>query len=90
MARMKQTSRNPVLERPLTAMGIDVQEKRTPSKPATKRIPIGGKQPCKHISHKILKRKTTTGGIKKPHRYHPGLLALHEIHRYQQSTESLI
>ena len=27
MACMKQTPRNPVLERPLTAMGIDVQEK---------------------------------------------------------------
>ena len=89
MARTKQTTRNPVLERPLTAMGIDVQEKRTPSKQAAKRIPIGGKQPHKHISHKTLKQKTT-GGIKKPHRYHPGLLALHEIHRYQQSTESLI
>ena len=55
MARTKQTPRNPVLERPLTAMGIDVQEKRVPSKPATKKIPIGGKQPCKHISHKTLK-----------------------------------
>ena len=90
MACMKQTPRNPVLERPLTAMGIDVQERRVPSKPATKKIPIGGKQPCKHISHKTLKRKSTTGGIKKPHRYRPGLLALHEIQRYQQSTESLI
>ena len=36
MARTKQTPRNPVLERPLTAMGIDVQKKRAPSKPATK------------------------------------------------------
>ena len=26
----------------------------------------------------------------KPHRYHLGLLALHEICRYQQSTDSLI
>ena len=41
---MKQTPRNPVLERPLTAMGI-VQDRRAPSKPATKKIPIGGKQP---------------------------------------------
>ena len=60
-------------------MGIDIQEKRAPSKPATKKIPIGGKQPCKHISHKTLKRKTTTGRIKKLHRYCPGLLALREI-----------
>ena len=55
MARTKQTPRNPVLERPLTTMGIDIQEKRVPSKPATKKIPMGGKQPRKHISHKTLK-----------------------------------
>ena len=30
------------------------------------------------------------GGIKKPHRYRPGLVALREIRRYQQSTECLI
>ena len=90
MACTKQTPRNPVLERPLMAMGIDVQERRAPSKPATKRIPYRGKQPHKHISHKTLKWKSTTSGIKKPHRYHPGLLALCEICRYQCSTENLI
>ena len=73
MAHMKQTPRNPALERPSTAMGIDVQERRVPSKPTTKRIPNGGKQPHKHILHKTLKQKSTTAGIKKPHRYHLGL-----------------
>ena len=87
---MKQTPRNPVLERPLAAMGIDVQERRVPSKPTTKKIPNGGKQPHQHILHKTLKQKPTSGGIKKPHRYCPGLLALCEIRRYQQSTKSLI
>ena len=90
MACMKQTPRNPALERPSAAMGIGVQERRVPSKPSTKRIPNGGKQPHKHILHKMLKWKSTTGGIKKPHRYHLGLLVLHEICRYQQSTENLI
>ena len=55
MTYTKQTPRNPVLERPLTAMGVDIQEKRAPMKPATKKIPIGGKQSHKHISHKTLK-----------------------------------
>ena len=60
MACMKQTPRNPVLERPLVAMGIDVQERRVPSQLTTKKIPNKttlqqGKQPCKHILHKILK-----------------------------------
>ena len=90
MAHMKQTPRNPILERPLAAMGIDVPERRVPSKLAIKKIPNRGKQPCKHILHKTLKQKSTTRGIKKPHRYCPGLLALREICRYQQSTESLI
>jgi histone H3 len=30
------------------------------------------------------------GGIKKPHCYHPGTVALCEIHRYQKSTDLLI
>ena len=31
-----------------------------------------------------------TGGIKRPHHYHPGTVALYEIRRYQKSTELLI
>ena len=91
MARTKQTPRNPNLERPSAAMGSDVQEKRAPSKPSSKKIATkGGKQPCKHMLQKLLKWTSSTSGIKKPHRYCPGLLALREICRYQQSTESLI
>ena len=88
MACTKQTPRNPNLERPSAAMDSDVQEKRVPSKPTSKKIATkGGKQPCKHMLHRLLKWTSATGGIK---RYHLGLLALCEIHRYQQSTESLI
>ena len=70
MARTKQTPRNPVLERPSAVVGSDVQERRVPLKPTTKKITKGGKQPHKHILHKKLKQNSTTGGIKKPHRYH--------------------
>ena len=31
-----------------------------------------------------------TGGVKKPHRYRPGTVALRDIRRYQKSTELLI
>lgn len=31
-----------------------------------------------------------TGGVKKPHRFRPGTVALREIRRYQKSTELLI
>ena len=90
MTRTKQTPRNPNLERPSAAMGSDVQE-RIPLKPTPKKIATkGGKQSHKHMLHRLLKQTSSTGGIKKPHRYHPGLLALCEICRYQQSMESLI
>ena len=33
---------------------------------------------------------TAKGGVKKPHRYRPGMVALREIQCYQKSTELLI
>ena len=70
MACMKQTPRNPNADKPTTTMGIDVQpERRTPMKHMSKKLPIkGGKQPKKHLLHKLIKQdKSHTGGIKKPH-----------------------
>ena len=32
----------------------------------------------------------TSGGVKKPHRYRPGTVALREIRKYQKSTDLLI
>jgi len=32
----------------------------------------------------------SSGGVKKPHRYRPGTVALREIRRYQKSTDLLI
>ena len=54
MARTKQTPRNPVLERPSTAVGSDIQGKRMPTKLTPKKAVKGGKQPCKHMLHKHL------------------------------------
>ena len=58
----------------------------------SKKLPIkGGKQPQKHLLQKLVRQdKPTTGGLKKPHQYWPGIVALREIRRYQQSTECLI
>ena len=42
MAHTKQTPRNPNLERPSAAMGSDVQERRVPSKPTSKKIATKG------------------------------------------------
>ena len=59
---------------------------------ARKIVPTGGKAPRKQISNKQAARKTapSMGGIKKPHRYRPGTVALREIRKYQKSTELLI
>ena len=51
----------------------------------------GGKAPRKQLATKAsLKSAASTGGVKKPHRYRPGTVALREIRRYQKSTEFLI
>ena len=34
--------------------------------------------------------QTPAGGVKKPHRFRPGTVALRETRRYQKSTELLI
>lgn len=57
----------------------------------TARKSTGGKAPRKLLVTKITKKLwPMTGGVKKPHRYRPGTVALREIRRYQKSTELLI
>lgn len=45
-----------------------------------------------HLQGKSFKKPAAkaTGGVKKPHRYRPGTVALREIRRYQKSTDLLI
>ena len=47
------------------------------------------KAPWKQIPAKPLKKLAFAGAIKKPHRYFPGMVAIHQIRRYQKSTELL-
>ena len=51
----------------------------------------GGKAPRRQLATKTA-RKTApgTGGVRKPHRYRPGTVALREIRKFQKSTELLI
>jgi histone H3 len=57
----------------------------------TARKSTGGALPRKSLATKAARRSApTSGGIKKPHRYRPGTVALREIRRYQKSTELLI
>ena len=42
------------------------------------------------LCHFFNSFKAAAGGVKKPHRFRPGTVALREIRRYQKSTELLI
>ena len=57
----------------------------------TARKSTGCKALRKQLASKAARKSApATGGVKKPHRYRPGTVALREIRRYQKSTELLI
>lgn len=65
----------------------------------TARKNAGGKAPRKNLSQVGIvgaankaarKSAPASGGIKKPHRFRPGTVALREIRKYQKSTELLL
>ncbi|XP_039951426.1 histone H3-like centromeric protein CSE4 [Bactrocera tryoni] len=66
-------------------------EKKMARTKQTARKSTGGKAPRKQLATKAARKSApATGGVKKPHRYRPGTVALREIRRYQKSTELLI
>ena len=57
----------------------------------TARKSLGSKALRKQLATKAARKSApSTGGVKKPHRYRPGTVALREIRRYQKFTELLI
>ena len=57
----------------------------------TARKSTGGKAPRKQLATKAARKSAPAhGGVKKPHRYRPGTVALREIRKYQKSTELLL
>ena len=57
----------------------------------TARKSTGGKAPRKTLATKAARKSApATGGVKKPHRYRPGTVALREIRRYQKSSDLLV
>jgi histone H3 len=72
------------------ANGPPLKAKKSKGKKTIPKIGNGGmgKQPKKGTDDE--KTPKHTGGVKKPHRYRPGTVALREIRRYQNSTELLI
>ena len=57
----------------------------------TARKASGGKEPRKQLATKASRKSAPAmGGVKKPHRFRPGTVALREIRRFQKTTELLI
>ncbi|XP_021743602.1 histone H3.3-like [Chenopodium quinoa] len=57
----------------------------------TARKSTGGKAPRKTLAQKAARKSVPrSGGVKRPHRFRPGTVALREIRKYQNSTELLI
>jgi histone H3 len=51
----------------------------------------GGKAPRKQLAAMAARKSApSAGGIRRPHRYRPGTVALREIRKFQKSTELLI
>ena len=58
---------------------------------ARKQTTPAGKAPRKQIGSKAARKSAPIqGGVKKPHRYRPGTVALREIRKFQKSTDLLI
>jgi histone H3 len=64
----------------------------------TARKSTGGHAPYKGVAKKLMKGRNTgkqvpavkNAGVRKPHRYRPGTVALREIRKYQKTTALLI
>ncbi|KAK8039957.1 histone-fold-containing protein, partial [Apiospora rasikravindrae] len=70
---------------------LDHQSSQWPAPSRPPVSPLVARLPRKQLASKAARKSApSTGGVKKPHRYKPGTVALREIRRYQKSTELLI
>lgn len=63
---------------------------RTKDKVRASKRPSKHDKPSKSASKSSKSEVVSAGGVKKPHRFRPGTVALREIRKYQKSTELLI
>ena len=57
----------------------------------TARKSTGGKAPRKQLATKTARKSApVVGGVRRPHRFRPGTVALREIRKYQKSTDLLV
>ncbi|KAK7926207.1 hypothetical protein WMY93_008517 [Mugilogobius chulae] len=87
----KPAKKAPAKKAPAKKTGPKKARKTMARTKQTARKSTGGKAPRKQLATKAARKSApATGGVKKPHRYRPGTVALREIRRYQKSTELLI
>jgi histone H3 len=87
MARVKQTAGKSIGGKALPFQMLSASHRR---QLAAAQAAAQAAAPCRQLGaapHRILGAQ---GGVKKPHRYRPGTVALHEIRRFQKTTELLI
>ena len=61
------------------------------TKQTARKQTTAGKAPRKQVSTKAARKSApNAGGIKKPHRYRPGTVALREIRKYQKDRKSVV
>ena len=73
-----------------TVSGKAAKKTTVSAKAAKKSLPLNRNQNTNRNTKKSIKSAPATGGVKKPHRYRPGTVAVREIRRYQKSTNLMI
>ena len=83
MARTKQTARKSTGGKaPRKSLAVMAARAAQPA--------FHGQAPRKVLASKAAQKSVFFGGVKKPHRFRPGTVALREIRKFQKSTDLLI
>ncbi|XP_062285624.1 histone H1-like isoform X1 [Scomber scombrus] len=86
----KPAAKKPAAAKKAKTAAAKKSPKKVKKPAAAKKVAKSPKKAAKSPKKAARKSAPATGGVKKPHRYRPGTVALREIRRYQKSTELLI
>ena len=89
MARTKQTARKSIGGKALPFSLLSAAHRRQQAAAAAQAAAQAA-APRRQLGAAPRRILGATGGVKKPHRYRPGTVALREIRRFQKTTELLI
>ena len=87
MARVKQTARKTIGGKALPFQMLSASHRR---QLAAAQAAAQAAAPCRQFGAAPRRILGAQGGVKKPHRYRPGTVALREIRKFQKTTELLI